>query len=276
MTFAATELRDYPARKVCHLLNIPRSSYYGMRRYGARRTEYKAKESQAVCDKFLQHHGSFGRRVLKKELAKDGIIISEYKISRILKQHGYRSKYGRKKARNVHTSEHTAKYIQDNLYAQLSPEQKSSMDIWSMDFTEEKIEGKKIYICGIISVNSKILVGYAQGSRCTTELAMEAMANAMLAHGIPDMVMTDWGAQFVSREFHAMLEDWGIRHSMSRPHKPVENCFIETFWKSMKVELGKTSLLTEQTYRMVIDYYIYYYNNLRPHSSLGYIPPLAA
>ena len=109
MTFAATQLRDYPARKVCQLLNIPRSSYYGMRRYGARRAEYKAKESQAVCEKFLHHHGSFGRRVLKKELEKDGIVISEYKISRILKQHGYRSKYGRKKARNVHTSEHTAK-----------------------------------------------------------------------------------------------------------------------------------------------------------------------
>lgn len=276
MTFAATELRDYPARKVCHLLNIPRSSYYGMRRYGARRAEYKAKESQAICDKFVLHHGSFGRRVLKRELAKDGLRISEYKISRILKQYGYRSKYGRKKARNVHTGEHTAKYIQDNLYAQLTPEQRSSMEIWSMDFTEEKIKGKKIYTCGIISVNSKILVGYAQGYRCTTDLAMEAMANAMLAHGIPDMVMTDRGAQFVSRDFHTMLEDWGIRHSMSRPHKPVDNCFIETFWKSMKVELGKTDLLTEQTYHMVVEYYVYYYNNLRPHSTLGYLPPLAA
>ena len=44
----------------------------------------------------------------------------------------------------------------------------------------------------------------------------------------------------------------------------------------MKVELGKTCLLTEQTCRMVVDYYIYYYNNLRPHSTLGYRPPLAA
>lgn len=276
MIFAASELREYPARKVCKLLNIPRSSYYRMRRYGARRAEYKAKESQAVIELFIKHHGSFGRRVLKKELEKDGVILSEYKISRILKSSGYRSKYGRKKAKNVHTSQHTEKYIHENLYARLTPEQKERMDIWSMDFTEEKINGKKIYTCGIISVNSRILVGYAQGNRCTTDLAAEAMANAMLSHGIPDMVMTDRGAQFVSRDFHAMLEDWGIRHSMSRPHKPVDNCFIETFWKSMKIEMGKTDLLTEQTYRMVVEYYIYYYNNLRPHSTLGYKPPLAA
>lgn len=276
MTFATTELRDYPAHKVCQILQIPRSSYYHRRRYGARRTAYKVKESQAVHDTFVEHNGSFGRRVLKKLLEQKGICISEYKISKILKGYDFRSKYGRKRCKNVHTSQNTEKYIHENIYAQLTAEQKSHMEIWSMDFTEEKIKGKKIYTCGIISVNRKILVGYAQGSRCTCDLAMEAFANAMLAYGIPDMVMTDRGAQFVSRDFHAMLEDWGIRHSMSRPHKPVDNCFIETFWKSMKVELGKTDLLTEQTYRMVIEYYIYYYNNLRPHSTLGYIPPLAA
>ena len=214
--------------------------------------------------------------MLKKILEAEQVFLSEYKISRILKSYDLRSKYGRKRCKNIHTSKNTEKYIQDNLFAGLSAEKKDSMEIWSMDFTEEKIEGKKIYTCGIISVNSKVLVGYAQGNRCTTELAMEAMANALLEHGIPDMVMTDRGSQFISRDFHAMLEDWGIRHSMSRPHKPIDNRFIETFWKSMKVELGQTSLLNAQTYRMVVDYYVYYYNNLRPHSTLNYRSPLAA
>lgn len=276
MSFAATNLREYPARKVCQILQIPRSSYYAMRRNGVRRAVAKEELRRAVYDAFVEHHGSFGRRTLKRILERKNIRISEYKISKILKELGFCSKYGRKRCKNVYTSKNTEKYIQENLYASLTDEQKSRMEIWSMDFTEEKIEGKKIYTCGIISVNRKILVGYAQGSRCTTALAMEAFANAMLAYGIPDMVMTDRGAQFVSRDFHAMMEDWGIRHSMSRPRTPVDNRFIETFWKSMKVELGKMDLLNEQTYRIVIEYYIYYYNNLRPHSSLGYLPPLAA
>jgi len=133
-----------------------------------------------------------------------------------------------------------------------------------------------LFLAYVSSFLSKILVGYAQANRCTTELAMEAMANALVEHGIPDMVMTDRGAQFISRDFHAMLEDWGIRHSMSRPYTPIDNRFIETFWKSMKVELGQTSLLNAQTYRMVVDYYIYYYNNIRPHSSLNYRTPIIA
>ena len=132
-----------------------------------------------------------------------------------------------------------------------------------MDFTEQKIQGKKVYTCGIISVKRKILVGYSQSGQCNTALAKEALQKAVAQYGVPDMIMTDRGAQFTSRDFFDMMEKLNITHSMSRPYKPIDNRFIETFWKSMKVELGKTNLLTEQTYRMVVDYYIYYYNNLR-------------
>lgn len=270
------ELREYPASKVCQVLQIPRSSYYALRRNGVRRTANKEKESQAVYEKFVEHHGSFGRRVLKKLLEQDGICISERKISRIMKELGLSAKYGRKKCKNVHTSKNTEKYIHENLFAQLTPEERGKLEIWSMDFTEEKIQGKTVYTCGIISVNRKILVGYSQSGKCDSALAKQTVQKAVEQHGVPDMIMTDRGAQFTSKSFFDMMEKLEVAHSMSRPHKPIDNRFIETFWKSMKVELGKTDLLTEQTYRMVVDYYIYYYNNLRPHSTLGYRPPLAA
>lgn len=247
-----------------------------MRRNGVRRAAYKEEEGRAVYEKFVEHHGSFGRRVLKKLLECDGLRISERKISRIMKMLGLSAKYGRKKCKNVHTSKHTEKYIHENLFAHLTPEERSKKEIWSMDFTEQKIQGKKVYTCGIISVKRKILVGYSQSGQCNTALAKEALQKAVAQYGAPDMIMTDRGAQFTSRDFFDMMEKLNITHSMSRPYKPIDNRFIETFWKSMKVELGKTNLLTEQTYRMVVDYYIYYYNNLRPHSALGYRSPLVA
>ena len=107
VSFAASELREYPARKVCQILNIPRSSYYHQRRYGAHRIAYKAEESQAVYDAFVAHHGSFGRRMLKRILEKDHIVLSENKISRILKAYDLCPKYGRKRCKNVHTSKNT-------------------------------------------------------------------------------------------------------------------------------------------------------------------------
>jgi putative transposase len=236
----------------------------------------KAEDARAVDESFIEHHGSFGRRMLKKILAGKGIYISEQKVSRIMKYLGLCAKYGRRKCENIHTSKTGKKYIQENIFAKLSAEEREKMEIWSMDFTEEKIQGKKVYTCGIISVNSKILVGYAQGKRCTSELALEAVSKALSEYGLPDMIMTDRGAQFVGNEFRYMIENLGIIHSMSRPYKPIDNRFIETFWKSMKVELGKVNHLTQETYRMVVEYYIYYYNNLRPHSTLNYRTPLAA
>ena len=158
----------------------------------------------------------------------------------------------------------------------MTAQERENLEIWSMDFTEEKIQGKKIYTCGIISVNSKILVGYLQSEKCNTELALATMEKAIEKYGKPDMLLTDRGIQFTNKRFADMMESLSITHSMSRPHTPIDNRFIETFWKSMKVELGKTNLLTKESYRMVIDYYIYYYNNLRPHSALDYRVPLVA
>lgn len=214
--------------------------------------------------------------MLKKILERKGIRISEYRIRKVMKSEGLCSKYGRKRCKNVHTSKATERYIHENVWAQLKPEERSAMEVWSMDFTEEKIQKKKIYTCGIISVNRKILVGYSQDQRCTTALALAALQKAFEEFGRPDMITTDRGAQFTSRAFFDMMQENDIIHSMSRPHKPVDNRFIETFWKSMKIEMGKLDLLTPETYRILVDYYINYYNYLRPHSSLGYRPPLDA
>lgn len=201
--------------------------------------------------------------------------MSEKKISKIMKELGIKSKYGRKKSKNVYTkADSTERYIKDNLYPKLS-EQDKQREIWSMDFTEEKIEGKKIYSCGIISVNRKILIARITGKSNTKETAIETLVRGILQYGKPYMVMTDRGSQFVSKEFHDTLETYGIVHSMSRPHTPIDNRFIETFWKSMKIEIGKVQQLTLSDYLVIMEYYEYYYNHERPHSSLGYCAPLA-
>lgn len=214
--------------------------------------------------------------MLKRILERNGVRISEYRIRKVMQAEGLCAKYGRKRCKNIYTSKATERYLHENVWAQLKPEERARLEVWSMDFTEVKIQRKKIYTCGIISVNRKILVGYAQAPCCTAELALIALRKAVQEFGRPDMIMTDRGPQFTSRAFFDMMQENKITHSMSRPYKPIDNRFIETFWKSMKVEMGRLDLLTPETYRMVVDYYIHYYNYLRPHSSLNYRTPLIA
>lgn len=223
---------------------------------------------------FVFHNGNFGRRILKRELTKKNIHYTEYKISKILKYLQLQSKYGRKKLKNVYTSNKTQKYIHDNIYKTLTQYEKENLEIWSMDFTEQKVRGKRIFTCAIISTNRKLIVGFSIGKSCTTELACQALKSAIEKYGAPYLIMTDRGSAFTSKMFFDILHNYNVKHSMSRPHTPADNVFIETFWKSMKTEIGKLTLLDEYKYVMVVSYYMHYYNFLRPHSSIGYLTPI--
>lgn len=108
-----------------------------------------------------------------------------------MKENGLTAKYGRKKCKNVHTSEQVSeKYISENLYAKLDDIDKSK-EIWSMDFTEQKVSGKRMYTCGIVSVNGKQLVGKITGYKNNSETACNTLLQAIKKFGVPYMVMTD-------------------------------------------------------------------------------------
>ena len=240
-----------------------------------RQPRYTEEEANAVIRMFKEHHGSFGRRVLHRELAKGGIKLSEHKISRILKDYEYVPKYGRKKGTNVHTHKESAeKYIAPNKYWELEKENRPKK-AWSMDFTEQKVEGKTVYTCGIISITDKILVGRISGQSNSSETACKTLEQAIAQYGAPEMLLTDRGSPFVSKAFHDLLEKQEIIHSMSRPHTPRDNRYIETFWRIMKTEIGPVKYMSKAEYLIVLNYYDYYYNHKRPHSALNYAPPCA-
>lgn len=262
----------YSRSKVCRLLKLPRSTVYYRQKH-PRQAGYTEEEAGAVVAMFHEHHDSFGRRVLRRELKKSGTSISEHRISRILRDHELVAKYGRKKGTNVHTHKECAeKYVAENTYWNL-PEKDRPKTAWSMDFTEQKVEGKKVFTCGIISITDKILVGRVSGKRNCKETACETLRMAIAKYGKPEMLLTDRGSPFTSKVFHDLLESEHITHSMSRPHTPRDNRYIETFWKTMKTEIGLVKHMSMAEYLMVLDYYEHYYNYKRPHSSLNYTPP---
>lgn len=261
--------------KVCQVLNIPRSTLYYRLKH-PRMPRYTEEEAAAVISMFEKHNGSFGRRVLHRELAKTGRKLSEHRISQILKDHECVPKYGRKKGTNVHTHKESAeKYIAENIYWNLE-EGERPKKVWSMDFTEQKAEAKTVYTCAIISVTGKTLVGRISGQRNCSETACKTLQQAVAKYGKPEMILTDRGSPFVSKAFHDLLEEQGIIHSMSRPHTPRDNRYIETFWRMMKTEIGPVKHMSRSEYLLVLDYYEHYYNNKRPHSALGYMTPCEA
>lgn len=261
-------------RIVCRVLQITEQSYY-YRRNNPKKKRYTQEELDNVERIYKENHSCFGRRMIKKYLEREGIKYSEKKISNIMKELGLQAKYGRRKIQNVYTNKETKeKYVAKNIYNNLEKKEQEKIEAWSIDFTEQIVEGRKIYTCAIIAIRTKVIVGYKQAYKIDAKLAVETLEEAIEAYGTPDMILSDRGSQFTSKLYQKTLEEHGIICSMSRPYKPVDNVYIETFFKTMKTEIGHVKKYTIEEYKMVVEYWMNYYNTERIHSSIGYLTPI--
>ena len=260
-------------RTVCQVLQIKEQSYYYRRKH-PKKERYTQEEKDNVYRVYKENHSCFGRRMIKKYLEREGIKYSEKKISNIMKILNLKARYGRRKTENVYTNKETKeKYVAKNIYNNLEKEEQEKIEAWSIDFTEQIVEGRKIYTCAIIDIRTKVIVGYKQAYKIDSKLAVETLEEAIETYGTPNMILSDRGSQFTSKLYQKTLEEHGIIFSMSRPYKPVDNVYIETFFKSMKTEIGYVKKYTIKEYKMVVEYWMNYYNTKRIHSSIGYLTP---
>nr|WP_253695197.1 MULTISPECIES: IS3 family transposase [unclassified Treponema] len=269
----------FPKEKVsivCRILTASRSSYY--------RKEKTVKEEEIALEKaiistFKRNDGNSGRIRIKKELASNGIRVSEWKISRILKKYGLIAKGGRKKSKKAvqqKKMQRKEKIMRQNLI-----KDKFSITIpnklWSSDISEFRIANRKLYVCAIIDVGTRRIVGWAISLHMRESIVHDAFK---MAHGRnPHLAEqpyyhSDGGAQFTSKETTELVEKAGFIKSVSRPGVPQDNQPIESFWKTIKREmLSIRHMRFDEAKQTIVKYIELYYNSARLHSSIGYQCP---
>lgn len=150
---------------------------------------------------------------------------------------------------------------------------KRNEKIWCSDISEVKYDKGKLFVSGIIDVNTKAVM-LELGERQDSKLTVKNLERALNKIGKPRYYHTDRGSVYCSSEMRDYLNRVNIEHSMSAPHRPNENQYIESFWKTMKTEIGNTHNMSKEDLKMAIKYYEYYYNYKRLHSSIGYSYPM--
>ncbi|MBR5721163.1 MAG: IS3 family transposase [Clostridia bacterium] len=226
---------------------------------------------------FDENNECCGRRRIKRELEKDGICISEKKIARILRKYERVAKSGRagksKKRKDKPTEE---QYTEENLiFYKFSVTVPNAL--WCSDITELKCKGSKIYLCGIIDVATRRIVGWCVSRTQTQKIVQDAFMMAVGRNpNRPEGAIfhSDRGCQYTAKRTKEMVEKHGFRKSMSRPGTPSDNQPIESFWKTLKQELQDISQLKFKEASSVITSYIeMYYNSKRLHSGINYMSP---
>ena len=230
-----------------------------------RKPDSLEKETIAI---FNKHNGNYGSRRIKVILNREGIVTSLRRICKILKQNNLEPKYGRRKfARNIYTSK-DERYITENLIRQMIPT--TSNQILHTDFTELKCRDGKLYVSGMIDAYDKT-VTITVGTNQTNEMVLE---NIEMLEVTPQILHSDRGSQYTSTKLRDYLVKRKIQRSMSAPYCPYENAIIETFWKTLKTEIGPMKYFTKHQASLVLAYYTNYYNTDRIHSAIGYLTPL--
>ena len=152
---------------------------------------------------------------------------------------------------------------------------KNINEVLSMDFVSDSLaNGRRIKCLTVVDDFSKesveIAVDYGISGQYVTRL-LEQVARF---RGYPLAVRTDNGPEFTSRAFLAWTHTHGIRHILIEPGKPMQNGYIESFNGKFRDEcLNEQWFESLSQARECIARWRQDYNEVRPHSSLGRIPP---
>jgi putative transposase len=147
--------------------------------------------------------------------------------------------------------------------------------VWSMDFVSDSLVNARRLKCFTIADDFShecvdIAVDFGIGGHYVTRV----LDQAATFRGYPSVVRTDNGPEFTSRAFMGWCHAHGIQHLLIQPGKPMQNGYIESFNGKFRDEcLNDHWFTTLHQARTEIAIWRIDYNEVRPHSSLGRIPP---
>lgn len=149
--------------------------------------------------------------------------------------------------------------------------------VWAMDITYIPVQNGYLYLCAVIDIYSRFVVGWSLSNTMTSEWCQETLKGAIEQYGRPEILNTDQGSQFTAYEFCNWVThpQQGIMLSMDGKGRAIDNIFIERLWRSVKYEHVYLFAASDglECYKGLKNYFDYY-NTQRRHQSLNQQTPL--
>lgn len=156
------------------------------------------------------------------------------------------------------------------------PETQGIHHVWSMDFLVDALfDGRRFRVLAIVDNYSKKCLCLMAGSSLKGVDVREALERVMVNEQVvPKRVQCDNGSEFISKEVDRWAYDDQVVLDFSRPGKPTDNPYVESFNGKFRDEcLSVNWFLSLEHAQKILDDWKWEYNTLRPHSSLGDLTP---
>jgi len=254
---------------MCLILEIPRANYYYQinKPIKPKRIAFEAE----VIRIFEESKQVYGTRKIRKQLRLEGIVISRRKIGLIMKKNALVSLYTVKQYK-VHTQGSNQEKINNELNRAFDNDVIN--DVVVSDLTYVNVAGRWHYICILIDLFNREILGYSAGNRKDANLVREAFLSTDISLRNIRLFHTDRGREFDNRIIDQMLNAFDIKRSLSKPGCPYDNAVAEATFKVFKTEFCHKRFESLEQLKLELFEYVNWYNKFRLHGSLGYMTPI--
>jgi putative transposase len=250
-------------RQQCHLLTLPRSSYY----FSPQGLDAEDLFVMKAIDKIYTKYSFYGSLKITDALRKKGFPYNHKRIARLMRVMGIQALYPK---RNL------SKQNQDHCvfpYLLRKAKIEHTDQVWSTDITYIPMHNGFAYLVAVIDWYSRYVLSWKLSNTLDVYFCVEAVEQA-LSVSRPEIFNTDQGSQFTSELFINTILSNQITLSMDSKGRALDNVFIERLWRSLKYE--DIYIKDYETMRDLfrgLTIYFQFYNYERSHQSLGYRTP---
>jgi transposase InsO family protein len=272
---------DYGVEPICRVLPIAPSTYYERK---AREVDPSRLPARAVRDATLseqiervwkENFGVYGVRKVWRQLKREGVSVARCTVERLMRTMGLRGVVRGRKFKITTIGDEACPRPPDLVRRNFTADRPNRL--WVADLTYVEIWAAFVYVAFVTDVFSRRIVGWRVSSSLRSDLALDALEQALCARGeIEDLVHhSDRGVQYVSIRYTERLAEAGIEPSVGSVGDSYDNALAETIFGLFKAEVidrGSPWRSLEQVELATLEW-VAWFNDRRLLSSIGYVSP---
>jgi len=225
-------------------------------------------EEERLVERIIElatQYGRYGYRRITALLRQEGWQVNHKRVERIWGREGLKVPKKQPKRRRL--------WLNDGSCIRLRPDHKDH--VWSYDFVIARTaEGRAFRILNIIDEYTRECLAILVKKRIPSQDVIDQLFQLITFRGIPEHIRSDNGPEFTAKAIRRWLSRVGVKTLFIEPASPWENGYIESFNGKLRDELLNREVFTTLTEaKVLIEQWRREYNQVRPHSSLGYKPP---
>lgn len=243
-------------RTACQLVGLSRTAY----RYQA-----KPRQDQGLRERLkvlAAEHSRYGYLLLHGLLKTEGLVINKKHTYRLYTEEGLQV---RTKKRKKLRRPRLPMAVPD------APNQR-----WSMDFVSDQLSnGRRFRVLNVVDDYSREMVGQLISVSISGQRVARFLDELAEERALPPIIVCDNGPEFTSKALFFWAKENNTKLGFIQPGKPTQNAFVESLNGKFRNEcLNQHWFRSLDEARHEIDQWRQHYNEVRPHSSLGYLPPV--